>query len=65
MNQKHEQSIYHENVNINLIVENLIQIKIGTAINVCASLNIQRNIFRTLFNIYYGESTEAATGGAL
>ena len=45
MNQKHEQNIYHENVNINLIVENLIQIKIGTAINVCASLNIQRNMF--------------------
>ena len=33
MNRKHEQSIYHANVNINLMVENLIQIKTVIAIN--------------------------------
>ena len=27
MNQKHQQSIYHVNVNVNLMVENVIQIK--------------------------------------
>ena len=34
MNQKHQQSIYHANVNVNLMVENLIQIKSGITINV-------------------------------
>ena len=26
MNQKHKQSVYHENVNVNLMEENVIQI---------------------------------------
>ena len=34
MNRKHEQSIYHANVNVNLLVESVIQIKIGIMINV-------------------------------
>ena len=34
MNQKHQQNIYHANVNINLIAENLIQTKIGIKISV-------------------------------
>ena len=34
MNQKHQKSIYHANVNINLMEENLIQIIDGIMINV-------------------------------
>ena len=45
MNQKHQQSIYHANVNLNLIVvEILIQIENGTMINVNVS---ERNIMCT------------------
>ena len=33
MNPKHLESIYHVNVNVNLMVENIIQIKIGITIN--------------------------------
>ena len=41
MNRKHQQSIYHVNVNVSLIVEDIIQIKSGIVINIDASL---RNI---------------------
>ena len=34
MNRKHQQNMYHVNVNINLMVENVIQIKSGIMINV-------------------------------
>ena len=40
MNQKHSQSIYHLNVNVNLIVENLTQIKNGITINIEVSVKI-------------------------
>ena len=42
MNQKHQQSIYHANVNVNLMVENLIQIKSGIILNVDTS---SKNIY--------------------
>ena len=34
MNRKHEQSIYHANLNVNLMVGNIAQIKSGITINV-------------------------------
>ena len=34
MNRKYYQSIYHENVNVDLTEENVIQIKSGTMVNV-------------------------------
>ena len=40
MNQKNGQSIYHANVNINLIVEKGIQIKSGIMINVDVSVDV-------------------------
>ena len=41
MNRKHQQSIYHANVNISLIVEDITQIKSGIVVNIDVSL---RNI---------------------
>ena len=40
MNAKLYQSIYHVNVNVNLLVENLIQIKSGILINLDVSVKI-------------------------
>ena len=40
MNQKHYQSIYYANVNVNLMVENVIQIKSEKTMNVDASVKI-------------------------
>ena len=44
MHQKHWQSIYYANKSINLMVENVIQIKSGITIDVGASAKIQKNI---------------------
>ena len=41
MNRKHQQSIYHANVNISLIAEDIIQIKSRIVVNIDVSL---RNI---------------------
>ena len=38
MNRKHQQSIYHANKNVNLMVENVTQIKSGIMINIDVSL---------------------------
>ena len=43
MNQKHLQNIYHENVNVNLMLENITQIKNGIMINLDVSARIQEN----------------------
>ena len=40
MNQQHKKNIYHANVNVNLMVENVIQIKSGLMRNVDVSVNI-------------------------
>ena len=40
MNQKHDQNIYHTNVNANSIAENVIQIKSGTTVNVGVTVKI-------------------------
>ena len=38
MNRKYQQSINHANVNLDLMVENVIQIKTGIKINIDVSL---------------------------
>ena len=38
MNRKYQQSINHANVNLDLMVENVMQIKTGIKINIDASL---------------------------
>ena len=40
MNQQHKKNIYHANVNVNLMVENVIQIKSGLMRNVEVSVKI-------------------------
>ena len=52
MNQQHKKNIYHANVNVNLMVENVIQIKSGLMRNVDVSvkmiLYVKNIIFGTL-----------------
>ena len=54
MNQKHEQSIYHVNTNLNLMEENVIQINDGIRINVNVSIKniyVKRIIFGILLHV--------------
>ena len=55
MNQKHKQSIYHVNVNVNLMEESVIKIKSGIAINVDGSveniIHVKNIIFGTLLHV--------------
>ena len=54
MSQKYLQITYHANLNVNLTVKNLIQIKSGITINVDASVKIKKNIVfakKTIFSI--------------
>ena len=55
MNRKHYQNIYHANVNVNLMVENVIQIKKGAMINIDASLKniiyVKKIIFGILLHV--------------
>ena len=55
MNRKHLQSIYHANVNVNLMEENVIQIKGGIMINVDASVKsiiyVKKFIFGILLHV--------------
>ena len=44
MNQKHQQNIHHANVNVNLMVESVIQIKSGMTINVNLNTKTRENI---------------------
>ena len=44
MNRKHQQSVYHTNVNVNLVVENVIQIKSGITINIDVCPKIWKNV---------------------
>ena len=44
MNKKLYQNIYHANVNVNFMVENVIQIKSGTLINVKSGTLIKVNV---------------------
>ena len=55
MNWKHQQSIYHSNVNVNLMVENVIQIKSGKTKNFDASVKniiyVKKIIFAILLHV--------------
>ena len=44
MIKKQEQNIFYANVNVNLMVENVIQVKIGITINAIEGVKIQENI---------------------
>ena len=51
MNGKHQQSIYHANVNVNLMEQSVIQINFGVTINVDVSVKniiyVQKYMFGT------------------
>ena len=55
MNKESWQSIYHANVNVNLVGENVIQIKSGISINVDTSVKniiyVKRIIFAILLHV--------------
>ena len=51
MNRKHYQSIYHANANVNLMVENVIQIKSGIMINVDVSVKYIIYVKKIVFGI--------------
>ena len=51
MNLKHWQSIYHANVNADLIEENVIQINSGKMINVNANVKNVMRVKKILFRI--------------
>ena len=52
LNRKHEQRIYHANINVNLTEENVMKIKSGILINVDVSVKnityVKKIIFRIL-----------------
>ena len=62
MNRKHKQSIYHANVNVDLMEKNVIQINGGIMINVDVSVKnimyVKRIIFGILFGIHEAVKTE-------
>ena len=54
MNRKHKQSIYHANGNVNLMDENVIQIRGGITINVDVSVKniyVKKIIFGILLHV--------------
>ena len=51
MNLKHWQSIYHANVNVDLIEENVIQINSGKMINANANVKNVMRVKKILFRI--------------
>ena len=51
MNKKHKQSIYHVNVNVNLMEQNVIQINGGITINVDASVKNIIYVKKIMFGI--------------
>ena len=52
MNRKHWQNMYHVNVNVNLMVENVIQIKHGIMINVGANVKNMIYMKKIIFEIF-------------
>ena len=54
MNQNHSQNLYHANLNANLMVENVIQIKSRIMINVNVSAKIQKDIMPANYQIIFG-----------
>ena len=51
MNQKHKESIYHANVNVNLMIENVIQNESGITINSNVSVKNIIDVKKIMFGI--------------
>ena len=51
MNQKHQQSIFHVNLNINLMEQNVIQIDCGITINVDMTVKKFMYVKKIMFGI--------------
>ena len=51
MNQKHKESIYHANVNVNLMIENVIQNESGITINSNVSVKNIIYVKKIMFGI--------------
>ena len=51
MNQKHQQSIFHVNLNVNLMEQNVIQIDCGITINVDMSVKKFMYVKKIMFGI--------------
>ena len=51
MNQKHQQSIFHANLNVNLMEQYVIQIDFGITINVDMSVNKFMYVKKIMFGI--------------
>ena len=51
MNQKHKESIYHANVNVNFLIENIIQNKSGKIINIDVSVKNIIYVKKIMFGI--------------
>ena len=61
MNRKHQQNIYHANVNVNLMEEIVIQINAGIMINVDVSVKnfkyVKKIMFAILLRVIMDDST--------
>ena len=57
MKQKHYQSLYHANINVNLMEENVIQINCRITINVDVSVKnniyVKNNMFGILARVFF------------
>ena len=51
MNQKHQQSIFHANLNVNLMEQNVMQIDCGITINVDMSVEKFMYVKKIMFGI--------------
>ena len=52
MNEKHQQNIYNADINVNLMEENVIQIKGGSTTKVDVSAKVQENIICAIKMIF-------------
>ena len=52
MNEKHQQDIYNADINVNLMEENVIQIKGGSTTKVDVSAKVQENIICAIKMIF-------------
>ena len=52
MNEKHQQNIYNADINVNLMEENVIQIKGGSTPKVDVSAKVQENIICAIKMIF-------------
>ena len=52
MNEKHQHNIYNADINVNLMEENVIQIKYGSTTKVDVSAKVQENIICAIKMIF-------------